>query len=364
METINEEKYFLGIDLHKRIAVWVLINEKGKIVCSFKIPVKDTDTKEAIKRLPTSLSPITVATEPVCGFRTYMNILESAGLQVVLSNPSQMDSISKSHKKNDKNDAYALANALRMNNLDQSYRPTNEEIAMRNLCRERAYYVRIRTSFINRINMTSTREGYDLDEQMPKSLRTIIGREFLAAKENNEIKRMLRAVPSFDAYIARCEKEMLTIAKSSKDFELLQTIPPIGPITALTILAEIGDINRFSNIKKFQSFSGLAMKERSSADKTRFLGIHKRGPRALRTTLVEAACRVRSENAGVLYAQHTNLMRNLKSPLAERTALARKILCAAYGVLKTKTPYKGCLRVHDERSISDSSKSNENHKAR
>jgi len=47
------------------------------------------------------------------------------------------------------------------------------------------------------------------------------------------------------------------------------TIPAVGPITALTWALEVGDVQRFSSIKKAISYCGLCGAERSSADITK-----------------------------------------------------------------------------------------------
>lgn len=44
------------------------------------------------------------------------------------------------------------------------------------------------------------------------------------------------------------------------------TIPAVGPITALTWVLEVGDVKRFSSIKKAISYCGLCGAEKSSAD--------------------------------------------------------------------------------------------------
>ncbi len=47
--------------------------------------------------------------------------------------------------------------------------------------------------------------------------------------------------------------------------ERLMTIPAVGPITALTWALEVGDVQRFSSIKKAISYCGLCGAEKSSA---------------------------------------------------------------------------------------------------
>lgn len=48
--------------------------------------------------------------------------------------------------------------------------------------------------------------------------------------------------------------------------EWLMTIPAVGPITALTWALEVGDVQRFSSIKKAASYCGLCGAEKSSGN--------------------------------------------------------------------------------------------------
>ncbi len=48
--------------------------------------------------------------------------------------------------------------------------------------------------------------------------------------------------------------------------ERLMSIPAVGPITALTWALEIGEVQRFSSIKKAVSYFGLCGAEKSSGN--------------------------------------------------------------------------------------------------
>jgi transposase len=71
--------------------------------------------------------------------------------------------------------------------------------------------------------------------------------------------------------------------------ERLMTIPAVGPITALTWALEIGDVQRFSSIKKAISYCGLCGAERSSGNTVQRTPLSKQRNKHLQTTLIEAA---------------------------------------------------------------------------
>jgi transposase len=69
----------------------------------------------------------------------------------------------------------------------------------------------------------------------------------------------------------------------------LMSIPAVGPITALTWALEIGEVQRFSSIKKAISYCGLCGAEKSSGDTVQRTPLSKQRNKHLQTTLIEAA---------------------------------------------------------------------------
>ena len=69
--------------------------------------------------------------------------------------------------------------------------------------------------------------------------------------------------------------------------ERLMTIPAVGPITALTWALEVGDVGRFSSIKKAISYCGLCGAEKNSANIIKRTPLSKQ--RNKQTILIEAA---------------------------------------------------------------------------
>jgi transposase len=71
--------------------------------------------------------------------------------------------------------------------------------------------------------------------------------------------------------------------------ERLMSIPAVGPITALTWALEIGEVQRFSWIKKAVSYCGLCGAEKSSGNTVQRMPLSKQRNKHLQTTLIEAA---------------------------------------------------------------------------
>jgi transposase len=81
-------------------------------------------------------------------------------------------------------------------------------------------------------------------------------------------------------------------------YNKLMTIPAVGPITALTWALEVGDVQRFSSIKKAISYYGLCGAEKRSGNTVQLTPLSKQRNKHLQTTL-ELECAVRSTCARV-----------------------------------------------------------------
>ena len=87
------------------------------------------------------------------------------------------------------------------------------------------------------------------------------------------------------ALVRSLERDHLLVER----VERLLSIPAAGPITALTWALEIGEVQRFSSIKKAISYCGLCGDEQRSANSAQRTPLSKQRSKHLQTTLIEAA---------------------------------------------------------------------------
>ena len=110
-------------------------------------------------------------------------------------------------------------------------------------------------------------------------------------------------------------------------------------MTAEVILSELGDISRFRNAKAVCTYARLIpLVRQSGGRKSKDLKITKEGSGLLRWALVEAVWRLvaKSPKWAALFAR---LMHRSGKKRAI-VAVARKLLCVLYAMLRTSTPYK------------------------
>ena len=147
-----------------------------------------------------------------------------------------------------------------------------------------------------------------------------------------------------------CE-QLMELTKKLKDFasnaphreketrEVLKTVPGVGPVTIDVVVSELGDITRFRNAKAVCAYAGLApIVRQTGGKKPKDLGISKQGSGLLRWALVEAAWRIvrTSEKWKRVFER---IAKRSKSKRAI-VAIARKLLCVMYAMLRTMTPYR------------------------
>ena len=331
---------YLGIDLHKKSSVWVMMDEKRDVVWHDTFASHPLDINAGIAKIPVPLADVKVAIEPVCGWRWVTKQLEEAGLEVHIAHPMKVRLIAESKQKTDFNDARMLADILRAGMLPESYRVADEIYELRVVLRERYFLVKERTAVKNRLHGIVTTEGLHLVEgRNPLQKR---GKKWIKEGSNETMKELLEVIAELDVHIDFLAKKIGELAKEIPEAKLLMTMPGIGSITALTVVAEVGDFSRFSSPKKLASFAGIVPKQRSSGEKVRLGSITHQGSKYLRTTMVEAAMRIRADYAPELFRFVSDLTPSCGAKRA-RVALARKMLTIMWTMVQNKSPYDSAI---------------------
>ena len=154
----------------------------------------------------------------------------------------------------------------------------------------------------------------------------------------DSIAEALAVIVLLDTRVASIDRELGPLARGDARVRLLDTIPGVGDLLGLTLASEIGDVARFASPRKLIGDAGLAPSVHQSGERSRTGALSKAGSRTLRWAAVEAA-------------QHawrpSNPRHQLYSDLATRagknpakSAVARKILIAAWHVLSREQPFK------------------------
>jgi transposase len=236
--------------------------------------------------------------------------------------------------------------------------PSLEERALPERLRRRLHPVPLRGSAKNRIFGLLTQWGL---RRSPARLREPGALELLEARGvpavgRRSVAEALAVIDLLDERIAPLDRELSPLARADRRVELPDTIPGIGTLLGLTIATEIGEVARFAGPGKLIGYAGLAPEVRQSGQSSRTGPLSKAGPRALRWAAVEAAQHAwRPTNPWHRLYLETERRHGKSNPA--KTAVARKVLIAAWHVLSRNEPFKPARQQGGARPVPASSPS-------
>jgi transposase len=332
--------YTLGIDLHKKSSVWILIDDTANELWKENVASHPDHITTAIKKLPVPPKDIRVAIEPVAGWRWVSEQLENSGMDVHIAHPRKVQLIAQSTKKTDTEDARTLANLLRSGYFPEAHRTPEEIYQLRTILRTRTFIVRARTGTKNQLHGISTTQGLqNIKGGNPLHKK---GKEGIMAGNNFVLKQLHLHIEDLDKRIACFDEELQQRKREHPLADILMTMPGVGIITALTVIAEVDGFERFAGPKQLASFAGIVPRQRSSGEKVRYGSITHQGSEPLRTAVVETAMRIREGNAPELFEVVKDLTPRCGAKKA-RVALGRKILTILWKMATTNTPYDAAI---------------------
>lgn len=251
---------FAGLDIHKEFHNGCIMDEKGVIVKEARF----SSSRECVLAFFAGFDVKRVVFESTGFWWSLYELLESVGLEVVLAHPFKVKCIAFAKLKNDKIDARMLAHLLRADLVPESFIPSKEMRALRQVTRHRANLVRTRVVVKNKIKAYLLREGI---KTKGSYIFSETGKRFISQKAGAELKSYYSVLDTLDSEIKIYDAKIKAVARNRKETSLLLTIPGVGHYSALLIFAEISNIKRFSSAKKLISFAGLAPMRQESAGK-------------------------------------------------------------------------------------------------
>jgi len=344
---MNDFKYHLGIDLHKKTSYWTLIDHDRQTLYKKNLLTSKEGIEQGIREMGIAPSLVEAAIEPVSQWGWYGELLEKEGLTVHLVDAYKAKLIGGTKLKNDKMDSVALAELMRSDFLPTAYRAPEATRDMREFMRHRAFLVRLRARVRGRVHQILWKHG----EQCPYAdlfglkAQTWLRSLKLRSPYQEEREELMTMWQETSARITAHDLTCKELTGRNPKAQLLMSIPGIGLITSLTILAEVGDFSRFRSGEKLASYAGLVSSSYSSGERTRLGHITHRGSVWLRTALVEATNTV-NPKWGHLHDFYLRIKEKKGSKVA-RVALARKMLVLSWHLVKSDQYFKASVGHSD-----------------
>jgi transposase len=154
------------------------------------------------------------------------------------------------------------------------------------------------------------------------------------------------ALAAGERRIHKLRREAMALVRSDDNirqrYELLISIPGIAQISAIQLLGELATLSPDMTVRQGVAHSGLDPAHEVSGTSVRKQSrISRAGNRHLRRALYMPAL-VGSRCDPHMRGFYESLLARHKARLQVLVAVARKLIHAIYGVLRSKTPYDGC----------------------
>jgi transposase len=196
----------------------------------------------------------------------------------------------------------------------------------------------------NQIHALLTAEGM---EDVKGSLQSKRGRkqvlDTLKERKNGLVAQPLfETIERLEEDVKGIEKELGRLTEGDKVVERLRGIPGCGEILAWTIRAWTDDIKRFASSKKYAAYCGLAPWVQNSNETVHHGKITKRGPKELRTAMVQVVMGLRRMKAKTCVwrlMQRYEAMKKSKGSGRSITATARKVAVIIWHMLSEEEEF-------------------------
>jgi len=285
-----EPMYYIGLDVHKRKISYCVKDSSGQVCAEGSLPATRFDLDRWMKTLP---QPWSAAMEATMFTGWIYDHLKPHAASLKVAHPLMLRAIAAAKRKNDRIDANKICDCLRCDFLPECYMAPTAIRERRRTLRYRNLLVRQMVQMKIKISSLLMEAGVSYNKQ--RLHRAGYFRELLAT--NPDIDEGLRSLlRQCRETVVRLSKTESALIRSLEDdrllaerVERLMSIPAIGPITALTWALELGEVQRFSSIKKAISYCGLCGAEKSSGNTVQRTPLSKQRNKHLQTTLIEAA---------------------------------------------------------------------------
>lgn len=320
---------YAGVDIHKDKYVGCIMDAAGKVVREHTFPPTPQGAQAFLSGFPVK----SIAVETCTMWRYAYTLFREMGYPLKLSSAKKTHDIA-CRKKTDKVDAKILANLLRTGFLPEVYIPSDEMLALRDLCRHKASLTRMRVETQMKIKSRLLTMGIPYPDKLwnEKNLD-------LLRKWNDPILSNMLVIRET---LMHEEKEVLSRveakAHSQRVANILMTLPGIAEFSSLMILSEIADINRFKTAKQLVMYAGLCPGIYQTGN-TEISVKNNAVNKWLKWIVTECSGRA-ATLAGTKFQAHYAKMERKKGKKVARRSTARKMMTIIWHMLHNNEPYR------------------------
>jgi transposase len=310
---MREPITFVGMDVHKQDIVVAMLPGDTRGVIEWRVANEPTAVRRLAKRLQREGSERVhcVYEAGPCGYALQRQ-LQQQGLVCDVVAPSMIPIRPGVRIKTDRRDARKLAELARAQLLTVVRPPSEDEEAVRDLCRgrddARVDLMRARHRLGKFLLRRGRVFGTGSQRAWSQAHRWWLGTQtFERVSERVMFEDYLLAVEQVEVRKRSLELHLEDLAREPRYAEAvgrLRCFRGIDTVTAITLLAELHDFRRFRSPSQLMAYLGLVPSEHSSGPRQQRGAITRTGNRHVRRLLIEAAWHNRHKpRVGVALAQ-------------------------------------------------------------
>lgn len=396
MELVQSMKFFVGIDIAKKVHLVSFIDKNG---IQTKVGIKINNSRESFLALETQLSALADKKEILIGmeptghyWKCLAWYLRNNGYQVVLVNPyhtNRSKEIRDNTKtKTDTKDSKLIAHLVRegcflephlLTGVYADLREKTEfrESLVKDLSRAKIRLTALIDEFLPELcrcfaDITCTTstallrlyqiKGLSTDslttekiDLIVKTARGQISRaeatksvndlsQTIGVQEGVEgiefrLKSIMEQIALFERQLKDVDDSLQKSLSQTKEASYLLTIKGMGVVLAATILGQTGSFDNYKNAKQLEKLAGYDLAEDSSGKKQGKKSFSKRGRDLLRHAFYRLAlvAIVHNDEIKKLFYHKTNVLK--KPKLVALSALIIKMVRVVFAVVKHKQSY-------------------------
>jgi transposase len=331
-------KLYSAFDLHSNNSYLAIIDENGKRVFHRKVKHDPQLVMQILNPFKKDIEGIVV--ESTFNWYWMVDLLSDEGYEMHLANPTKIQQYSGLKHSDDKDDAFWLAEMLRLKILPEGYVYPKGQRPLRDLLRKRGHLVRLRTSLIVSLqNILARNIGDKIKTNDLKALKEDRVTPLLAGNDDISLAGRVskEAIDSLTRQIRAIEIAVEKKMDLRKPYDLLLSMPGVGRVLALTIMMETGPVGRFAKVGNYVSYCRKVPAGRFSNEKKKGTGNRKNGNKYLSWAYAEASELARRFDVEAR-AYYDRKRRQTNAPIAHG-ALAHKLARAAYHIMREEVPF-------------------------
>jgi transposase len=329
---------YTGFDLHSNNNYLGIVDHEGKRIFRRKLLNHPEQILEALN--PFQRDIVGIVVESTYNWYWLVDMLMENQYRVHLANPSAITQYKGLKHSDDSDDAFWLADMLRLNILPEGYIYPKQERPVRDLLRKRSQMVQIRTSLILSLQNIIVRNfGHRINVNDVKCIKENRVLPFFSENEDLALsgKTSKETIDFLTRQIREIESVVEKKIKLKDNYKCLLTIPGVGKVLGLTIMLESGPISRFADAGNYSSYCRKVKSAWFSNGKQKGKGNKKNGNKYLCWAFSEAA------ELGRRFDETMRSYFNRKSQKTNRMvahgALSHKLSKAAYYIMRDGVPF-------------------------